>query len=266
MITIIFGAPGAGKSSLNTYFLKKAYFENGRELLNSTRRRVQAINEQFGRKLTLPDAPPIYADYDVKIHTGYKKWYEPYFINGYYFGLPNDKFETQFVYPNSRIHFSEAQRYYNSRKSTTLPDWVSRAFEMHRHYGLEIYLDVQRPALIDLNIRELCKRFIEVLGMTHYRNDLGEIYKTVFRCREFTSWAEVDKYIKTGEGEFIETSYVDEGNIFECFNSTSFFEDFLPPAGKDFTALPSKRRAKEERTANNKFYAGEEPKEFRGTK
>ena len=32
MITIIFGAPGSGKSSLNTYFLKELYRAQGKSI------------------------------------------------------------------------------------------------------------------------------------------------------------------------------------------------------------------------------------------
>ncbi len=263
MITIIFGAPGAGKSSLNTYFLKRTYETRGRELLNYTRKRIEEVNEKSGRDYAIPAAPPIYADYDVKLHIGYKKYYEPYFINGYYFGLANEKMETQFVPPGSKIFLSEVQRYFNSRKNQTFPDWVSRAFEMHRHYGLDITMDLQRPALVDLNIRELCKHFIEVRGMEHKKDNIGSITKTTFHCREFENWLAVEQYQKGGEKTYKETKYVNEGDIFGCFNSYSCFDDFLPPAGKNFSFIPNARKAKEEKKGDAVYYRTAEPKEYR---
>ena len=41
MITIIFGAPGSGKSSLNTYFLKELYRAQGKQLLEAACDRIE---------------------------------------------------------------------------------------------------------------------------------------------------------------------------------------------------------------------------------
>ena len=40
MITIIFGAPGTGKTSLNTHFLQTEYKTHGRALLAQTQKRI----------------------------------------------------------------------------------------------------------------------------------------------------------------------------------------------------------------------------------
>lgn len=264
MITIIFGAPGAGKSSLNTYFLKTTYEQRGRELLKESIRRIQEINERKGTDYSLPTAPPIYADYTVSLHVGYEKYYSPYYINGFYFGLPNENMATQFVPPNSAIFLSEVQRYFNSRKSQNFPDWVSRAFEMHRHFGLDITMDLQRPALVDLNIRELCKRFIEVREMRHRYDVMGQIRETTFFCREFENWLAVEQYQASGAVNYTEKIYRNEGNIFDCFNSFSCADEFLPPQGKDFSYLPPQAQAREEGKDGEMFYRTAEPKEYRG--
>lgn len=263
MITIIFGAPGAGKSSLNTYLLKETYEQQGRTLLKDARSRITALNKKQGKNYSLPQAPPIYADYDVRLHVGYRKYYEPYYINGFYMGLANGSMNDQlFVPPHSRIFLSEVQRYYNSRKSQTLPDWVSRFYEMHRHFGIEIVMDLQRPALVDLNIRELCRRFIEVQDMVHRYDDMGNIRETVFRCREFDHWLAVEQYLKNGDKTYRESVYRNEGDIFSCFNSYSCFDEFLPPEGKDFCYPPSFRRANESGKVGA-IYQRTEPKEYR---
>ena len=156
MITIIFGAPGTGKTSLNTHFLQTEYKTHGRALLAQTQKRIDEINKTRVKPLALPDKPPIFANYKASFKIGYEKTFEPYYINPFYLGLVNENMPTQYLPPNSKVFISEAQRYYNSRKSSTLPDWVSRLYEMHRHYGMEIFLDVQRANLIDLNIKEIC--------------------------------------------------------------------------------------------------------------
>lgn len=264
-ITIIFGAPGAGKSSLLSYFLKQTYKTQGRALLNYARKQIEARNVLRQSPLELPDQPPIFANYAVEFKTGYEKSFEPYFINGYYLGLPNDRMATQYVPPGSKIFLSEAQRYYDSRKSQTFPDHVSRFFEMHRHYGIDVFMDVQRANLIDLNIKELCKRFIEVQGMKHEKDIAGRIVRTTFSCREFESWHEVEQYLKTGAATYHNTTYTNEGDIFRCFNSYSYFEEFLPDEGKAFNYLRFVKRADKNTISaiDEQFYKMSEPSEYR---
>lgn len=263
MITIISGKPGVGKTALNTYFCEKTYQTEREWILRTSRTRIEALNEENGTDYTLPSAPPIYTNFEVKFNIGYKKSYSPYFINPYYLGLPNERLKVQSVPPNSRIFISEAQRYYNSRKSQTLPDWVSRWYEMHRHYGINVFMDVQRVKLIDLNIRELCKRYIEVQRMEHETSSANWILRTTWHCREFECMQDFDEYLDGQGTNYVETQYVYEGNIFECFNSTSCFNEFLPPTGADFDYLPypSKRGAADENTA--RLYSSFEPAEFR---
>lgn len=206
MIIIIFGAPGAGKSALMTYFIKKLYIEQGRAILSSSQSRIKALNRTRRTPLTVPDRVPIYSDFKVNFKVGYEKWYEPYFINGFYFGLPNEKMPEILVAPGGKVFLSEAQRYFNSRQRG-LPDYSSRLFEMHRHYGLDIYMDTQRPGLIDLNIRALCKSFIEVMGIEHEYDFAGRIVASTFRCRAFRNNADVEEYLNAGAGNYTETTY-----------------------------------------------------------
>jgi hypothetical protein len=269
MLHIIFGAPGSGKSSLEAYFLKQVYLTQGRLLYQKTIQRIQEINATREHKLTLPENPPIYSDFAFKLHVGYKKYFEPYYINGYYFGLQNDKMPTMYLPPYSNIFLGEAQRYYDSRQSATFPEFVSRAFEMHRHYRLDIYMDVQRVGLIDRNIRELCRHFIEVVEMRHELDDMGRIVQTVFKCREFGNWTGVNEYLNTGATTtFTETEYINHGNIFECFNSYTYFENYLPPDGKDFNYLSFIPTSEKKKLTGDlaSFYNTSEPKEFRSGK
>lgn len=264
MITIIFGKPGAGKTSLMAHFLQDLYAKQGKSLLKKSISEIERVNETRKTPLTLPDRPPIYSDFEVWIHTGYNKWFIPYFINGYYFGLANENMPTQFVFPYAKIFLSEAQRYFDSRKSSTFPRFAASAFEMHRHYGLDIWLDVQRVGLIDLNVRELCKRFIEVQDVEHTTSGTGEITASEWKCREFETSADVDLYLKSGDKVYAETSYRHEGNIFSGVDSRGHFGDFLPADGKGFTNLPFLRAGEKPAPGTEIFYQSGEPKGYRG--
>ena len=267
MITIFSGAPGAGKSSLNAYFLYSTYREEGRTLLKRCRAKIEELNKTRLHPPTLPEQTPICSDVKVKFPAGYKKWYEPYFVNGYYMGLSNERLKTQFLPPYAKIFLGESQRYYNSRKSGSFPDFVSRFYEMHRHFGLDIYLDVQRVRLIDPNIRELCRHFIEVQGMEHTRDQLGRITRTVWHCREFGNWIDFEDYLNTGADTYKETTYSYVGNIFDCYDSFSFFENYLPEdvAGNDICYLKHLSRAEARYIGADKaeFYKGGEPVGYR---
>lgn len=263
MITIIFGAPGSGKSSLSTYFLKRVYRREGLMRLERSKALIRKANETRKEPLTVPENPPIFANYRVRFKTGYEQYFEPYFVNGFYLGIPNDRMPTQYIPPASAVFLGEAQRFFNSRNSLRIPDWVSRFFEMHRHFRIDVWMDVQRPILIDANIREICKSFIEVSEMTHEKDAAGRIVRTAFRCREFDRWGAVEQYLDSGAELYHETEYVNEGDIFRSFDSYSYFEDFLPIGGNDFKMLPFKKDAD---GADAIFYKTEEPKEYRGAR
>lgn len=133
---------------------------------------------------------------------------------------------------------------------------------MHRHYGIDVYLDVQRGKLIDLNIRELCKRFIEVQEMELDKGGGTWIDKTRWRCREFTNMQDFDDYIGGEGSNYVETVYEYDGDIFACYNSTSCFNEFVPPEGESFHFLPYHRAENtDERTAE--FYNTSEPELYR---
>lgn len=262
MITIIFGEPGAGKTSLLTYFMKQIYRTEGDRILSYCREEIASENKKRPVPLSMPSAPPIFSDFFVHFLDGYEREYSPYFINGYYFGIQNERMATQYVPPGSKIFLSEAQRYFDSRKSATFPDHVSRAFEMHRHFGLDIYLDAQREGLIDLNIRALCKRFIEVQKSEHERTASGRIIKTTFFCREFDDLISVEQYL-SGVPTGRETTYVNYGNIYRCFESCNHDEDFVPGKGMNYRYLPFLNKGETVPENLKMFYETEEPKGYR---
>lgn len=251
MITIIFGAPGSGKSTLNTLLLKQEYMQQGRTLYAKTCKRIIDLNKDRTQPLTLPDRPPIYADFKMQLQTGYKKYFNPFFVDGYHLGLDNAHVQITQIVPGAKIHLSEVQRYYDSRKSQTFPEWVSRFFEMHRHYGVDVTMDLQRASLVDINIRDLCRHFIEVQSMKHTLDDMGRIIHTKFVCREFKSYLDVEEYINNNGKNYETTTYTNEGNIYRCFDSCAYFKNFVPADDKDFSYMEF---------GNNSII---EPKEFR---
>ena len=229
MITIVFGKPGAGKTAFLAADVVR--YINGSpascELLQECAAEVRKLNDN-GALFSMPTSAPVYTNFPVTASCGTYAPYEPYYVDGFHLGFENDDVEVMPVLPCARIYLSEAQRYYNSRRSKDLPDWVSRYFEEHRHFGLQIYLDVQRPGLIDVNIRELCERFLEIQRMEHRYDRVGNIVSSTFFYREFTDWKYVDQYLGGHDGGYTEGKSVYTGNIFECYESKSYFRQFVP--------------------------------------
>lgn len=231
-ITVVFGPPGSGKSCLLVYFAKQIFATRHR-ILRETKESIENKKaEGIGEDLSLPTKAPIFSDFPMTFPAGYNETYTTYFVNGFYLGMPDGENEVMSVPPNSYIFLSEVQRYFNSRKSATLPDRVARFYEMHRHYGLNIYMDIQRPELIDPCIREIASKFIEIVKLEHETDKIGRITRSTWTVREFDSWGEVDRFKKSETAKKKPTKYVFEGNIFKYYNSFSYYDSFLPK--KDF--------------------------------
>ena len=261
-ITIIFGATGAGKTAFATYKLKEKYMNDGSNILRRSRRIVETVNAKYGTNYTPPDKVPFYTNYKIKLHVGYHKYYEPYLLNGYYFGIPNEENDTEYVVPGSWLVIDEAQRVYNSRESASFKDWASYAFEIHRQAELNILLLSQRGMLIDRNIKELGVHVIEIRGIENTKDAAGNIIQTKWKCREFEDWAACERYLKNNEKTYTEKTYVNQWSIFDSFDSFAKLKDFLPPKGKDFDYLPHDE-PKNLTEREKKFYKPGEPKEFR---
>ncbi len=262
---MITGDPGAGKTSFMTHLLMEEFFKLGDDLLETCISEIELENQERRNPLPLPDRPPIFANYGVRFLEDYEKEYSPYFINPFYFGIRNENAPVQFLLPGSRIYIEEAQRYFDSRQSTTFPRWVSEAFEMHRHYGLEIYLDAQRGKLIDLNIRGIASRILRIESISHNMTKYGGILSTTWRIREFGSNAELMQYYDTGIGGHEIEPVTHRGNIFEVFDSRKNRKAFYPPdkPRTNFNLLnfyPDKDSAPDELKM---FYDPSEPKWFR---
>lgn len=237
MITAIGGKPGAGKTSLLTALMYNDYSENRQTVLNNCISYIDEFNKTRKNPLEYPTRMPAFANYEVKFLIGYEKYYKPYYINDYRFGLPGGrggKYKIQFIPPGSYIYLTEIERILDNRKTSTLPQWVSRAFQIHRQYHLEIYLDTQRAFGIDPKIREIAGQFLHVHNQQHQKDILGNIYRTIWECYLFKRISDYEDYLSNGNTRNAENiKYEYTGNIYNTYNSFSLGAEFLPPDSKD---------------------------------
>ena len=235
----IVGKPGAGKTSLMTHFLMEEFFTNGDDLLEKCCEAIALENQERINPLPFPTKPPIFANYGVRFEEDYEKEYSPYFINPFYFGIGHNDTPVQYILPGSKIFIEECQKYYDSRQSGSFPRWVSEAFEMHRHFDVDIYLDSQRWKLVDLNIRDLASRTLLVERMENALTRYGGLLSSTWYLREFESNAELVQYTETGIGGHEIEPIVHKGDIFEAFDSRKNRKAFYPPdkPSQGFTLL-----------------------------
>ena len=219
MITIIFAPPRTGKTCFMTHILNLHAFD--RERNKSMAREIMSKNAN-GFNLTIPKHC-VSSNYDITFR---KYGYSPRFnrrINPYRLGFDNEFVKTHFNYPYEAIGITEAQKYLNSRMSMYFPEWQSRWYEQHGHNNLDIYLDTQRPMLIDVNIRELAQ-FIEIIKLTIFRDNYRKICKLQWKIRIIENSSLFDKYMSSGKQdkscyteEIVEADY----NVFNCYDSQS---------------------------------------------
>lgn len=230
MITVIFGQPGAGKTAYLTALALK-YLGNTQEaweLKKDCIEQIQSFNAQ-GFNFSVPDRPPVFSNYPISAHVGYKHRRDSYYVDGFRLGFENEFVQTIPILPGSKAFMTEVQRYYNSRKSTELPDWVSRYFEEHRHFGLDIYLDLQRLLLLDINIRELATKIVEVTNVKHETDYIGNVLQSEFTLKLWQDAASAELNIKDRSlknYDLVKETFV--GNVFDAYKSRSYFDAFLP--------------------------------------
>lgn len=231
-IVEVFGKRGWGKTLFMSCEAGKCLRDNS--LYRNCVESIKTINLE-GHNYSFPNRPSVYSNYRVSIACGYKKYVNSYYIDGFRFGFENDDLDTLPVPPCSHLFFTEGQRYYNSKGNLKLPSWVSRAYEESRHFELTIWIDVQRPVLIEANIREIADRYIEVIGFERVRDKHGFVRATNFLVREFETWADANKYLDGTGNNYVEhvISYPFDG--FGLYITKSFFRSFLPTEGKDFS-------------------------------
>ena len=228
-ITIVFAPPRTGKTCFITH-------RGVTEAFN--RERIKMCNSEIASKqingFNISQVQHcVSANYDIQMRKfGYTPRYSRR-INPYRLGFKNKFVETHFNLPYEVICITEAQKYLNSRMSMYFPEWQSRWYEQHGHNNLDIYLDTQRPMLIDVNIRELAE-FIEIIELKKYYDEFGKICKLKWKIRKIANSSLFDKYMASGKQDkscYTEEEVVADYNVFECYSSQSckpkFYEGHL---------------------------------------
>ncbi len=230
MITIISGIPGAGKTALMTRFaLMHIKGAQAHRDLKASYTLIDRLNAG-GFAYTKPSGHLVFADYTIL--AGAQNRIRSWECNGFNLGLydtADDGNPTMFLPPASWVYLDEAQKYFNSRESKKLSDYVSRFYELHRHYRLNVYMTVQRPMLIDKNIRELVAELLYIEKLEHKKVD-GRIVSSTWTCRLFTNAEAGIAYVDSGKKDAGASSIVKysfAGNIFRHYESYAFFPAFI---------------------------------------
>jgi hypothetical protein len=101
MITIIFGLPGSGKTSLMTYFAIRSMFDYYDDV-RACKRLIKRYNAN-GYNMSTDFKHLTFADYCISaVKEGYFRR-NGYFIDGFEVGLPNSRHKTVFIPPYSSI-------------------------------------------------------------------------------------------------------------------------------------------------------------------
>lgn len=219
MITIIFAPPRTGKTCFMTHMANTYAFDRKRNLAMQQELQ-QKIDSGFTAIKTIPQHC-VSANYDIILR---KFRYSPRKsrrINSYRLGFANRFVPVHFNLPYEAIFISEAQKYLNSRMSGYFPDWQSRWYEQHGHNNLDIWLDTQRPMLIDVNIRELAQ-FIEIVKLDIKYDFLGQPCRLQWTIRRIPNSQLFDRYMSSGKKDkdcYTEEVVTADYNVFRCYDS-----------------------------------------------
>lgn len=147
----------------------------------------------------------------------------PYNFSPWLLGLPSQEHDTHLFFPYGKIYIDEAQVYFNSRMSSSFPAYVSRFFELHRQFDLDITLIAQRAGLIDINIRELAEELFYVEDSEREEDILGNLVHVTWKIRRFTDNADLEHYI-AGKKELGEEITIEcTENLYKYYD-TKFFK------------------------------------------
>lgn len=184
---------------------------------------MQAEVEELNHKGFNLQIPPncVSANYDIEFFKYRELPMKNRLINPYRLGYKNELVETHLNLPYEAIGIQEAQRYLNSRRSANFPDWQSRWYEQTGHNGIDVFLDTQRPTLLDVNIRELA-RFIEVRALNVEYDSRNNVKRAIWDVREFSDSSALDSYLSSGRKEseyYTKNRYVADYDIFTCYDT-----------------------------------------------
>lgn len=221
MIIIIFGPPGAGKTCFLTYMACMTAFDRRRN--RSMQQEIESKMANGFKSLRTVPEHCVSANYDICLRKFGHTPRRSRRINPFRLGFANTDVDTHFNIPYEAIFITEAQKYLNSRMSTYYPDWQSRWYEQHRHNNLDIWLDAQRPTLIDVNIRELAQ-FIDIVKLDVEYGSFNRPCRLTWHIRRIENSGLFDKYMASGKRD--ESCYTSEKvvanfNVFACYDSQS---------------------------------------------
>lgn len=264
-IIIICGPTGSGKTVLVTHLVREGVFN--RERFCAMRKAIEYKN-LHGFNLTLPKHCG-YSNYYIEAK---KFGYSPritYKINPFCLGFadPDTLIKKHFIPPYAVIGITEGQKYFNARMSMKYPDWQSRFFEAHRHNGYDIYIDIQRFDLVDLNIREIAT-FIEIQSVERKVHRNGKV-TVKWVVRKFDDVTMIEKYKESGKKDkwYTEEVIKADYDVFACYDSTMceplFYQGNLD---RDFDLEPNLPQpgTKEEYEDYLKRSSDERPSNFYG--
>lgn len=222
MITIIFAPPRTGKTAFMTNLACDIAFDENRTRLMQAEI-LRKVQSGFTGIKTLPKHC-VSSNYDMFFQKFRYSTRISRRINPYCLGFSNKDVETHFNIPYEAIFITEAQKYLNSRRSASFPDWQSRWYEQHGHNYLDIYLDTQRPGLIDVNIREL-SHFIEIIKLDILDYDrYGKPCVFRWKVRHIENSSLFDRYMSSGKQDkscYDEETVISENPVFDMYDSRS---------------------------------------------
>lgn len=219
-IYIIFGLPRVGKTCLMSHIANTVMYDFKRT--EAMQEVVKDLNVE-GFNLEMPPHV-VSANYDIM---GYKYLCSENTcrrINPYKLGIkefaPEDA-DLHLDIPYGVYFIQEAQRYLNSRRSANFPDFQSRWYETLGHNHMVVFLDCQRPGLIDLNVRANAS-FIEVRDLDVKLNKYGDVKGLKWYIRRIENSEALDTYLQSGRQNtdvFVDDVIEADYNVFEIYDS-----------------------------------------------
>lgn len=242
-VTVIFAnGTGVGKSAYLNAVMKLVIRTEGRARLWKCQAKIEELNKKRKKPLTIPKKYPIYANCESEFITGYEETFSPYLIHPCYFGLPNKKKKIMPVVPHAALFFDEMDDEYDSGNRKPLAAEVKGMYNKRRHWDLDIWIVVHRTMAVNVAIRDVADKFIEIQSMESEKDFAGRTIRTKWKLREFDRWRDVERYLQTGDKLFKQTTFENVGDIFKCYDSKDYANEFVPEEDDDFCLLPQRSK------------------------
>jgi len=218
-ICIIFGKPRKGKTAFMSYIAEQIMHSKKRYLKMCREIHTMHNIGKFPHKRT-----PLHclvSNYTITRTRPMHRRKINRKINPYRLGFANQFVETHLLEPYTGICVTEGQKYWNSRMSSYLPDWQFRFFEQLGHMNYNMFIDVQRMKLIDVNIRDI-SYFIEIRKMKKIKDQYNRVIGIKWLIRKFEDSDSVETYLASGRRDktcYTEHVYTADFNVLGIYNS-----------------------------------------------